>query len=139
MKKGYKQITALGSCKTYCFCHILFMQIKVVDGMIWRCGGYWDVNIHKNDSVAVPLRPCCGMYSLVVPNIQRFSFEIFLLSPSVSRRCTEYKVSIFGVILVRISPHTDWIRRDTEYLSVFSPNAGKYGPEQLRIGTLFKQ
>ena len=24
-------------------------------------------------------------------------------------------------------PHSDWIRRDTEHLSVFSPNAGKYG------------
>ena len=24
--------------------------------------------------------------------------------------------------------------RDTPYLSVFSPNAGKYGPEKLRIG-----
>ena len=39
------------------------------------------------------------------------------------------KVSIFGVILVRIFLHLDWIRRDTPYLSVFSPNAGKCGPE----------
>ena len=30
--------------------------------------------------------------------------------------------------LVCIFPHSDWIRRDT-YLSVFSPNAGKYGLE----------
>ena len=30
--------------------------------------------------------------------------------------------------LVRIFRHLDWIRRDTPYLSVFSPNAGKYGP-----------
>ena len=28
--------------------------------------------------------------------------------------------------LVSIFPHSDWIRRDT----VFSPNAGKYGPEK---------
>ena len=27
-------------------------------------------------------------------------------------------------------PHFDWIRRDTKYLSVFSPNAEKYGPEK---------
>ena len=33
------------------------------------------------------------------------------------------------LFLVRIFPHSDWIRRDTSYLSVFSPNAGKYGPE----------
>ena len=28
---------------------------------------------------------------------------------------------------------------NTEYLSVFSPNAGKYGPEKLRERTLFTQ
>ena len=27
----------------------------------------------------------------------------------------------------------------TDYLSVFSPNAGKYVPEKLRIRTLFTQ
>ena len=32
--------------------------------------------------------------------------------------------------LVCIFPHLDWIRRDTPYLSVFSPNAGKYVPEK---------
>ena len=32
--------------------------------------------------------------------------------------------------LVRIFPHSDWIRRDTKYLSVLTPNAGKYGPEK---------
>ena len=32
--------------------------------------------------------------------------------------------------LVRIFSHSDSIRRDTEYLSVFSPNAGKYGQEK---------
>ena len=31
--------------------------------------------------------------------------------------------------LVRIFPHSDWKRRDTKYLCVFSPNAGKYEPE----------
>ena len=33
-------------------------------------------------------------------------------------------------LLVRIFPHLGWIRRDTKHLSVFSPNAGKYGPEK---------
>ena len=32
--------------------------------------------------------------------------------------------------LVRIFPHSDWVRRDTEYLSVFSRNTEKYGPEK---------
>ena len=31
---------------------------------------------------------------------------------------TAWKVSVFGVILVHIFPHLDWIRRDTEYLSL---------------------
>ena len=41
--------------------------------------------------------------------------------------------------LVRLFPHSDWLRRDTKYLSIFSPNAGKYGPGKLRIWTLFTQ
>ena len=32
--------------------------------------------------------------------------------------------------LVRIFPHSHWIRIDTNYLSVFSPNAWKHGPEK---------
>ena len=42
---------------------------------------------------------------------------------------TAWKVSLFGVVLVRIFPRSDWMQRDTEYLSVFSPITGKYGPE----------
>ena len=33
-------------------------------------------------------------------------------------------------VLIRIFPHSDWMRRDTPYLSVFSPNVGKYGREK---------
>ena len=32
--------------------------------------------------------------------------------------------------LVRIFPYLNWIRRNTRCLSVFTPNAGKYGPEK---------
>ena len=35
---------------------------------------------------------------------------------------TAGKVSVLWVILVRIFPHSDWIRTDTLYLSVFSIN-----------------
>ena len=52
---------------------------------------------------------------------------------------TGWKVFLFGVFLVRILPGLDWIRRDAPYLSVFSPNAEKFGPEKLRIRTLFTQ
>ena len=33
---------------------------------------------------------------------------------------TAWKVSVFGVFLVFIFPHSNWIRRDTEYLSPYS-------------------
>ena len=49
---------------------------------------------------------------------------------------TVSKVSLFGVFLVCIFPHLNWIRRLAEKISVFSANAGKYGPEKLRIRTL---
>ena len=52
---------------------------------------------------------------------------------------TAWKVPAFGDFLVRIFPHSDWIRKDTPYLSVFSPNAGKYGPEKLQIWIFFTQ
>ena len=39
--------------------------------------------------------------------------------------------------LVRVFSHSDWIRKDTKYLSVFSPNAGKYGPEKTPYLDIF--
>ena len=45
----------------------------------------------------------------------------------------------FGVFLVRIFLYSDWIRRVTEYLFVFSPNTGKYGPEKFQLLTNFTQ
>ena len=45
-----------------------------------------------------------------------------------------WKASVFSIF-----PHSLWMRRYTPCLSVFSPNAGKYGPEKLRIRTIFKQ
>ena len=45
-----------------------------------------------------------------------------------------WKVSVFGYFLVRIFSHLDWIRRVTPYFSAFSPNAGKYGPENSKYG-----
>ena len=45
----------------------------------------------------------------------------------------------YSVFLVRIFPNSDTVQRDTEYLYVFSPNAGKHGQEKLRIRSLFMQ
>ena len=55
-----------------------------------------------------------------------------------------WKVSVFGVFLVRYFPafglnKESWIRRDTPYLSVFSTNTGKYGSQKLRNWTLLTQ
>ena len=43
---------------------------------------------------------------------------------------TAWEVNVFGVFLVCIFSYLDVIRRDTLYLSIFSLNAGKYGPEK---------
>ena len=63
-----------------------------------------------------------------------FSFSTFLaenkvLSYFYVKKGTAWKVSVFGVFLALIFVHLDCIRRDNEYVSVFSPNEGKYGPE----------
>ena len=49
------------------------------------------------------------------------------MKKSLDHHCVKCRNT--GFFLVLIFPHSDWIRRDTKYLSVFSPNAGKYGPE----------
>ena len=68
----------------------------------------------------------------------RFQAKIANISSLI---CSDpaWKVSVFGVILALIFPHLDWIRRNTPYISVFIPNAGICGPEQLWIRTLFTQ
>ena len=66
------------------------------------------------------------------------SYKMFFLSRCKFIQCTytytTWEVSVFGVFLVPIFPHLEWIQRDTLYLSVFSP---KNGPERLQIRTLF--
>ena len=64
------------------------------------------------------------------------SMEIFVLKLSengkamfIAETNTAWKESVFGVILVRIFLHSDWIQRDIPYLLVFSPNMLKSGPE----------
>ena len=52
---------------------------------------------------------------------------------------TGWKVFAFGIFLVRLFLHTNWMRRFTLQLSVFSPSIGKYGPEKFRTRTLFAQ
>ena len=54
-------------------------------------------------------------------------------------RSAERKFVLFGVALFRIFLHLGRIRRDTDYLSVFIPNTGKYRPEKIWIWTPFTQ
>ena len=63
-------------------------------------------------------------YKIVCYSI-KFAFKVSYICYTLPEKClnTEF-------FLVRIFPHLDWIWRDTEYLSVFSPNAEKYGPEK---------
>ena len=48
------------------------------------------------------------------------SFSSSTLMFSWRRSLTAWNVSVFGAILVGIFPYSDWIRRDTEYLRIYS-------------------
>ena len=45
-----------------------------------------------------------------------------------------WKVAAFGVFLVRTFPHSNRIRRGTEYLSIFSPNAENTNQKKSKYG-----
>ena len=67
-------------------------------------------------------------------------FQLFELANRHHHKCftgtvTALKVYVFVVVLIRIFPHSDCIWKNTEYLSVFSPNTGKNQPENLQIRT----
>ena len=77
----------------------------------------------------------CWSYFFILP--WHLKTEECYIAQVYFEKYTAWKVSVFAVFFVRILPHSAWIRRDTEYLSIFSPNAGKYGTEKLWIQTLF--
>ena len=62
---------------------------------------------------------------------QKSDKQSLLSSNSRSNIALREKFPNTELILVGIFPHSDWIRRDTPYLSVFSPNVGKYGPQLI--------
>ena len=64
---------------------------------------------------------------------------VWLISPKIATITLREKCSGTEFFLVRMFPLSDWIQRDTSYLSVFSLNAGKYGPKKLRFWTFFTQ
>ena len=76
---------------------------------------------------------------LVIVLSADYKDQMHLRQYEYSYLLTAWKLSVFRVFLVRISPYSDWIRRNTPYLSVFSPNVGKCGLVKLRIRTPFMQ
>ena len=76
--------------------------------------------------------PVCHVIELIVNPVGGMRGEE-ILTPSELRIMKWYR-SVFGVFLVRVFRYFDWKRRDTTYLSVFSLNAEKYGPEILEYG-----
>ena len=74
---------------------------------------------------------------LVFWNISRVQEK--QLKINQGRRPLRKKCPNTEFFVVRIFHYSDWIRRLTEEISVFSPNTGKYGPEKLRILTIFTQ
>ena len=71
----------------------------------------WDFAVNRENKLNVKLKFCRSI--------------IFYMVASLREKWpnTEF-------FLVRIFQYSDWIRRDTPYRSVFSPNAGKGGPEK---------
>ena len=55
-----------------------------------------------------------------------YSFQVLSNSGESSLINTTWKVSVFRVFQVRIFSHSDWIRRDNPYLSVFGLNMERF-------------
>ena len=58
-----------------------------------------------------------GEFIICLENLNALIFILFCYTYVINDCLTARKVSVFGVILVRIFRHSVWIRRDTECLS----------------------
>ena len=97
------------------------MWLKLIEGEFQHRGGFVIIWSEYDNLIALScLVISCGL--------------IESSTSSLREKCPSTEL-----FLVRIFPHSDWIRRNTKYLSVFSLNAGKYRPKQLRIRTLLMQ
>ena len=84
------------------------------------------VHSHQNDGIISIL------ISLTIIDLFHLSYYSNLVTISV------WKVSVFGAFLVRIFPHSDWIRRYTPCLFVSEPNAEENGRENFKQTLLTK-
>ena len=83
--------------------------------------------------IVLNLKICCFLYYFSYQQKSGIRFWTLLIQTSLREKCpnTEF-------LLVRIFPYSDWIRRDTPNLSVFSPNEGKKGTEKtLYLDTFY--
>ena len=92
-------------------------------------------NIHrKTFFLEFLFNKVAGLFNKVPVNITKFcghlqtassedkNIKCFMMfSRGIGKEYTASKVSLFEVILVRLFPHSDSIRRDTEQLSIFRP------------------
>ena len=63
-----------------------------------------------------------------------FYHSFFIFTTTLTHCVKSVRIwSNYGPHFSRIFPHSDWIRTDTPYLSVFSPNAGKCEKMRTRI------
>ena len=117
--------------------HIFSALIKQQDLIWWKNWWRKKSHYHENNPMLICQEQQWNQLSSLCTKC-----EIQMIEREIFEYCTAWKVFVFGVSLVCIFPHSDWIRRDapyTPYLSVFSPNVGKYAPGKLRIRTLFSQ
>ena len=98
------------------FLSLLFMKIHSYGPVIW-----WYVVRY--------LQSCFIMFNSCYLSL----FKYFKINWSFY---IAWKVSKYGVFS---DPYFPVFGLNTKYLSVFSPNTGKYGPEKIRIWTLFTQ
>ena len=119
--------------------------------MIFLKKSTWKYNIFCQCSEKKVFRKkiwsCYNMILLVFSGNMMFLFsKIWSYSLVRKRKIIFFKkdtwtYDIFCIFCKDVIPfsYKDALREDTEYLSVFSPNAGKHGPEKTPFWTLFMQ
>ena len=105
------------SWNIYIFIAISLVSIDTSTLTLFRKGFFW-----RTYALFVNLKD--KAFSCVKTNTYS-SYFAKLAERTLREKCPNMKF-----FLVRIFPLSDWIRRDTPYLFVFSPNAGKYGPKK---------
>ena len=86
--------------------------------------------LKRNSNTGIPCKYCEIFTNIYFEEHPRMGASVFRILSNIYEKdhCVK-NVQNTELFLVGIFPHSDWIQRDTSYLSVLSPNAGKYRPE----------